>query len=209
MRPAARGVACCGNRLCSSAAALQRRRRRASLRLPAWSSRSRRASKWALRSKSGNCRAACDASSRSCAARSRVLGSRARDAGGADWQIIGADGFSELDTRYTLETDTGRMIYVQNAGIRHAPPEVMQRLLRGETVDPELVYFRTVPNSRPRPGASVADPQRVRRDRRTISQRSRHQVLARRVVAKETLVRRDDVRGGRSSAKVRKSSARV
>jgi hypothetical protein len=65
--------------------------------------------------------------------------------GGADWQLIGADGFSELDTRYTLETDTGRTIYVQNAGIRHAPPQVIQRLLRGETVDPSLVYFRTVP----------------------------------------------------------------
>jgi hypothetical protein len=65
--------------------------------------------------------------------------------GGADWQLIGADGFSELDTRYTLETDAGRIIYVQNAGIRHAPPEVMQRLLRGEAVDPKLVYFRTVP----------------------------------------------------------------
>jgi hypothetical protein len=65
--------------------------------------------------------------------------------GGADWQMIGADGFSELDTRYTLETDTGRIIYVQNAGVRHAAPEVMQRLLRGETVDPKLVYFRTVP----------------------------------------------------------------
>ena len=65
--------------------------------------------------------------------------------GGADWQIIGTDGFSELDTRYTLETDKGQVIYVQNAGVRHAPPEVMQRLLRGETVDPKLVYFRTVP----------------------------------------------------------------
>ena len=65
--------------------------------------------------------------------------------GGADWQIIGADGFSQLDTRYTLETDSGRLIYVQNAGIRHAAPEVMQRLLRGEAVDPKLVYFRTVP----------------------------------------------------------------
>jgi hypothetical protein len=65
--------------------------------------------------------------------------------GGADWQIIGADGFSELDTRYTLETDTGKTIYVQNAGIRHAPPDVMQRLLRGEAVDPGRVYFRTVP----------------------------------------------------------------
>jgi hypothetical protein len=65
--------------------------------------------------------------------------------GGADWQMIGADGFSELDTRYTLETDSGRLIYVQNAGIRHAAPEVMQRLLKGEVVDPKLVYFRTVP----------------------------------------------------------------
>ena len=65
--------------------------------------------------------------------------------GGADWQMIGADGFSELDTRYTLETDSGKLIYVQNAGIRHAAPEVMQRLLRGETVDPKLVYFRTIP----------------------------------------------------------------
>ena len=65
--------------------------------------------------------------------------------GGADWQIIGPDGFSELDTRYTLETDTGRIISVQNAGVRHAAPDVMQRLLRGESVDPALVYFRTVP----------------------------------------------------------------
>jgi hypothetical protein len=65
--------------------------------------------------------------------------------GGADWQLIQADGFSELDTRYTLETDTKQIIYVQNAGIRHAPPDVMKRLLAGEAVDPSLVYFRTVP----------------------------------------------------------------
>ena len=65
--------------------------------------------------------------------------------GGADWQIIRPDGFSELDTRYTLETDKGQIIYVQNAGIRHAPPDVMKRLLAGEAVDPAAVYFRTVP----------------------------------------------------------------
>jgi hypothetical protein len=65
--------------------------------------------------------------------------------GGADWQIIRADGFSELDTRYTLETDQGQIIYVQNAGMRHAAPAVMEKLLRGEAVDPKLVYFRTVP----------------------------------------------------------------
>jgi hypothetical protein len=65
--------------------------------------------------------------------------------GGADWQIIRADGFTELDTRYTLETDKGQIIYVQNAGMRHAAPDVMKRLLAGEAVDPAVVYFRTVP----------------------------------------------------------------
>ena len=66
-------------------------------------------------------------------------------AGGADWQTIQPDGFSELDTRYTIQTDAGQLIYVQNAGVRHAAPDVMQRLLAGEIVDPSLVYFRTVP----------------------------------------------------------------
>jgi hypothetical protein len=64
---------------------------------------------------------------------------------GADWQIVRADGFAELDTRYTLQTDKGQIIYVQNAGMRHAAPEIMQKLLAGEIVDPKLVYFRTVP----------------------------------------------------------------
>ena len=65
--------------------------------------------------------------------------------GGADWQIVHPDGFSELDTRYTLETDTGKTVYVQNAGMRHAAPDVMKQLLAGQQVDPALVYFRTVP----------------------------------------------------------------
>jgi hypothetical protein len=64
---------------------------------------------------------------------------------GADWQLIQPDGFSELDTRYTLETEQGQRVYVQNAGIRHAAPDVMQKLLAGQIVDPKLVYFRTVP----------------------------------------------------------------
>ena len=65
--------------------------------------------------------------------------------GGADWQIIHPDGFSELDTRYTLEAESGDLIYVQNRGIRHAPAEVMTRLLAGEPVDASQVYFRTTP----------------------------------------------------------------
>jgi hypothetical protein len=65
--------------------------------------------------------------------------------GGADWQIVRPDGFTELDTRYTLETDRGELVYVQNVGMRHAAEEVMKKLLAGETVDPSLVYFRTTP----------------------------------------------------------------
>ena len=65
--------------------------------------------------------------------------------GGADWQIVRADGFAELDTRYMLQTDAGQLIYIQNAGIRHAPPDVTKKLLAGEPVDPSQVYFKTVP----------------------------------------------------------------
>jgi hypothetical protein len=64
---------------------------------------------------------------------------------GADWQLIQPDGFSELDTRYTLRSDTGQLVYVQNVGMRHAPPDVMQKLNAGQVVDPSFVYFRTVP----------------------------------------------------------------
>ena len=65
--------------------------------------------------------------------------------GGADWQIVRPDNFAELDTRYMLKTDAGQLVYIQNAGIRHAPPEVMKKLVAGEEVDPSQVYFRTVP----------------------------------------------------------------
>lgn len=65
--------------------------------------------------------------------------------GGADWQLIREDGFTDIDARYTLETDDGHLIYVSNVGIRHAPPEVMRRLNAGESVDPDLIYFRAIP----------------------------------------------------------------
>ena len=65
--------------------------------------------------------------------------------GGADWQIVRADGLAELDTRYMLQTDGGSLVYIQNAGIRHAPPDVTKKLLAGQPVDPSRVYFKTVP----------------------------------------------------------------
>jgi hypothetical protein len=65
--------------------------------------------------------------------------------GGADWQVIRTDGVAELEARYTLETDDGALIYVLNRGIRSASKEVMERLVRGEKVNPGEYYFRTRP----------------------------------------------------------------
>ena len=64
---------------------------------------------------------------------------------GADWQTIFADGTSELDTRYAMRTDDGATIDIRNFGFRHGPKEVIDALLRGETVDPSLYYMRTQP----------------------------------------------------------------
>src|SRR5688572_296970 len=65
--------------------------------------------------------------------------------GGADWQIVRADGTADLDARYTLETSDGALIYVNNRGYRHGPREVIARLVKGEDVDPALYYMRTTP----------------------------------------------------------------
>jgi len=64
--------------------------------------------------------------------------------GGADWQIIRSDGAADIKARYTIETDAGALVMVNSEGLRHGPPEVMEKLSRGDNVDPALYYFRTV-----------------------------------------------------------------
>jgi hypothetical protein len=66
--------------------------------------------------------------------------------GGADWQVIRADGVAYLDARYTLETADGALVYVRNRGYRHGPAEVLKRISAGEDVDPSLYYMRTAPS---------------------------------------------------------------
>ena len=65
--------------------------------------------------------------------------------GGADFQLIRPDGVAEIEARYTLKLADGALVYIVNRGLRHAAPEDMARLLRGEPVPPERVYFRTAP----------------------------------------------------------------
>jgi hypothetical protein len=62
---------------------------------------------------------------------------------GADWQTILPDGTIELSAHYALETDAGERIEVTSIGVRAGPPEVLERLARGESVDPADYYFRT------------------------------------------------------------------
>jgi hypothetical protein len=64
---------------------------------------------------------------------------------GADFQIIRSCGVTELVARYVIEAEGGVLIYVENSGLRHGPPELMAKLRRGESVDPTQIYFRTVP----------------------------------------------------------------
>jgi hypothetical protein len=64
--------------------------------------------------------------------------------GGADWQIMAADGALDIHAHYTIESDTGALIEVDSRGLRTGPPDVLARLARGEEVDPALYYFRTV-----------------------------------------------------------------
>jgi hypothetical protein len=64
---------------------------------------------------------------------------------GADFQIIRPNELIELEAKYAFETDDGATVYVENRGLRFGPVDLLQKLKRGEPVDPKLIYFRTVP----------------------------------------------------------------
>ena len=63
--------------------------------------------------------------------------------GSGDWQVVRADGVLNADARYTLEAQNGLRFSVHNRGIRHAPPDIMEKLTKGEPVPPTSYYFRT------------------------------------------------------------------
>lgn len=93
--------------------------------------------------------------------------------GGADFQSVRSDTFTDIQARYVIETDAGDRIYVENTGIRVASPQDIAALVRGESVDPARVYFRTLPrfetaapawqwlNERLFVGSGVRHPDRV------------------------------------------------
>jgi hypothetical protein len=63
--------------------------------------------------------------------------------GGADWQVVRPDGVLQIEAKYTLESNDGVLVMVTNRGMRHGPAAVIEKLTRGEVVDPSQYYFRT------------------------------------------------------------------
>ena len=64
--------------------------------------------------------------------------------GGSDWQWLRADGVLEIAAHYLVVTPDGARIEVQSQGLRHGPPDVMAALARGEAVDADRYFFRTL-----------------------------------------------------------------
>jgi hypothetical protein len=64
---------------------------------------------------------------------------------GADFQTIRPNGLTELEAKYAFEMDDGAIVYIENIGIRFGPKELLDRIAKGESVDPALIYFRSVP----------------------------------------------------------------
>lgn len=64
-------------------------------------------------------------------------------AGGMDLLLGGADGALRPDVRLVLKLDDGETLLIVYRGVRHGPPEVMQRIAKGEQVSPHEYYLRT------------------------------------------------------------------
>ena len=69
--------------------------------------------------------------------------------GGADFQIVVSETCADLDARYMIALDgpeyAGQHLFVQNRALRRGSAENIARLVCGEPVDPQAIYFRCVP----------------------------------------------------------------
>jgi hypothetical protein len=62
--------------------------------------------------------------------------------GGSDWQSLRADGATTINVRLVLQTDDGALFAMRYFGVRHGPKEVLDRIGRGENVNPSEYYMR-------------------------------------------------------------------
>jgi len=64
---------------------------------------------------------------------------------GNDWQTVRTDSCIKLDVRLVLKTTDGALIVMTYECLRAGKPEVIEKLDRGEDVDPASYYFRMNP----------------------------------------------------------------
>jgi hypothetical protein len=65
--------------------------------------------------------------------------------GGSDWQSLRADGTTTLNVRLVMQTDDDALIGMTYLGMRHGPKEVLDRIGRGDKVNPTEYYMRATP----------------------------------------------------------------
>ena len=65
--------------------------------------------------------------------------------GGSDWQSLRADGATTLNVRLVMQADDGDLIAMTYLGVRHGPKEVLDRIARGDKVNPSEYYMRATP----------------------------------------------------------------
>lgn len=65
--------------------------------------------------------------------------------GGSDLLLTRGDGSFQQDVRLTLLTGDGALVLMTYRGVRHATPEVSDRIAWGETVERSEYYLRIAP----------------------------------------------------------------
>jgi hypothetical protein len=65
--------------------------------------------------------------------------------GGSDWQAVRKDGATTLHVRLVLKTTDDALIGMTYHGVRYGPPDIVDRIEKGEVVDPTSYYFRINP----------------------------------------------------------------
>ncbi|GAA1941614.1 hypothetical protein GCM10009689_23440 [Brevibacterium antiquum] len=64
---------------------------------------------------------------------------------GADFQQYPSETVAYLAADYVLKTDDGHHILVENRALRTGSSSDLNKLMNGEQVDPERIYFRCLP----------------------------------------------------------------
>jgi Protein of unknown function (DUF3237) len=64
---------------------------------------------------------------------------------GNDWQAVRTDSCIKLDVRLVLKTTDGALIVMTYQCLRAGPPSIIEKLDKGEAVDPRSYYFRMNP----------------------------------------------------------------